>query len=53
MRPVIDVQDKATIESNMKKISQLTRVCAEMKMESEHATFESESDDEELHRKIL
>ena len=30
--PVIDVQTRATIEFNLKKISQLNRVCAKMKI---------------------
>ena len=51
-RPVTDAQAKATIESNMKKISQLNRVFIEMRMDSEDDTSESESDDEELHRRI-
>ena len=51
-RPVTDVQAKATIESNMKRISQLTRVCAEMNMESKDETSESESEDEEPHRSL-
>jgi hypothetical protein len=49
-RPVTDVKAKAAIDSNLKKISQLNRVCAEMNMESEDETSESESEDEELCR---
>nr|XP_020155160.1 uncharacterized protein LOC109740514 [Aegilops tauschii subsp. strangulata] len=36
----------------MKKISQMNRVCSEMKMVSKDETSKSESDDEELHRSI-
>ena len=52
MRPVTDVQAKATIESNMKKISQLNRVITDMRMHSEYDTSDSDFDDEEHQRRI-
>ena len=47
-RPVTGVEAKATIESNMKKISQLNRVFSKMRMDSEDDRYESESYDEDL-----
>ena len=51
-RPVTDVKARAIIESNMKRISQLNRACADMTLESEEEATDSESDDEEFYKSI-
>ena len=51
-RPVTDAQAKATIESNMKKNSQLNRVFTDMRMHSQDEATHSESDDGEFYKSI-
>jgi hypothetical protein len=52
MRPVTHVKARATIESNMKRMSLLNRACADMTLESKEEATDSESDDEEFQRRI-
>ena len=51
-RLVTNVKASATIKSNMKRISQLNRACADMTLESEEEATDTESDDEEFHKRI-
>jgi hypothetical protein len=53
MRPGTDVKTRATIGSNMKRISWLNRACADMTLysEEEEAT-DTSSDDEQFYKRI-
>ena len=52
MRPVTDVKARATVKSDMRKISQLNIACVEMTTDSEDDTSKLDSEEEELNRRI-
>src|SRR3989337_3421494 len=52
MRPVTDINARAIIDSNMKKISQLNRACTNLTLDSEEEITDIDSDDEEFYKRI-
>ena len=51
-RPITDVKASATIESNMKRMSQINRACVDLTLDSEEEATDTESDDEEFYKRI-
>ena len=52
IRPVTNVKARATIESNIKRMSWLNRACVDLTLDSEEEATDTESDDEELYKRI-
>nr|XP_020198201.1 uncharacterized protein LOC109784009 [Aegilops tauschii subsp. strangulata] len=51
-RPVTDVKARAIIESNMKRMSWLNNVCADLTLHSKEEATDTELDEEEFYKKI-
>ena len=51
-RPVTNVKARATIESNMKRMSRLNSACADLTLDSEEEATDTKSGDEEFYKRI-